>query len=45
MNLIASNLSTSRGDRLIFSGLSFELGSSEALLVTGANGAGKSTLL
>jgi len=45
MNLIASNLSASRGDRLIFSGLSFELGSSEALLVTGANGAGKSTLL
>jgi heme exporter protein A len=45
MRLTALNLATSRGDHLIFSGLSFSLGPGEALLVTGANGAGKSTLL
>ena len=34
-----------RGGRLLFEGLSLELGAGEAALVTGANGAGKSSLL
>ena len=45
MKLVVSDLAVNRGDRLIFAGLSFSLGSREALLVTGPNGAGKSTLL
>lgn len=34
-----------RGGRPVFSGLSFEVGTGEALLLTGANGSGKSSLL
>lgn len=45
MRLTVSNLAVNRGDRLVFSDVSFSLGAGEALLVTGANGAGKSTLL
>ncbi|EAQ29281.1 ABC-type transport system ATPase component [Erythrobacter sp. NAP1] len=43
--LSASNLACRRGDRLLFKGLSFELGSGEALHLTGANGTGKTTLI
>jgi heme exporter protein A len=45
MQLIADNIACVRGGRKVFAGLSFSLGASEALLVTGANGAGKSSLL
>lgn len=45
MRLIADNLSVRRGDDLLFSNLSFDLSSGEALVVTGRNGSGKSTLL
>ena len=34
-----------RGDRLLFSGLDFELGSGELLHIRGANGSGKTSLL
>ena len=43
--LSASNLACRRGDRLLFRGVSFELGSGEALHLTGANGTGKTTLI
>ena len=43
--LSASNLACRRGDRLLFKGLSFELGSGEALHLTGANGTGETTLI
>lgn len=43
--LSASNLACRRGDRLLFTGLSLELGKGEALHVTGANGIGKTTLI
>lgn len=45
MRLIAEKLSGERGGEAVFSGVSFTLGSGEALMVTGPNGAGKSTLL
>lgn len=45
MRLIAEALSVRRGDDLLFSSLSFDLSSGEALVVTGRNGSGKSTLL
>jgi heme exporter protein A len=45
MKLIADGLASIRGGRVLFSGLSFEVGPGEALLVTGPNGAGKTTLL
>lgn len=45
MRLIAETLSVRRGDDLLFSNLSFDLGPGEALVVTGRNGSGKSTLL
>jgi heme exporter protein A len=45
VKLIADNLSVRRGERLIFTGLSFELKAGEALVVKGRNGAGKSSLL
>ena len=43
--LEARDLACIRGERAIFSGLSFRLAPGGALLLTGANGAGKSTLL
>ncbi len=43
--LAAEDLACRRGGREVFSGLSFALGSGEALAVTGRNGAGKSSLL
>jgi heme exporter protein A len=45
MELSADNLACTRGGRTVFSGLSFVVGSGEALVVTGRNGAGKSSLL
>lgn len=45
MRLEAENLAGERGGETIFSALSFELSSGEALVVTGPNGSGKSTML
>ena len=45
LHLRVENLALARGGRRLASGLSFELGAGEALVVTGPNGAGKSTLL
>ncbi len=45
MQLIADKLVCQRGNREVFSGLSFAVGKGEALLVVGRNGAGKSSLL
>jgi heme exporter protein A len=45
LTLHAEQLACWRGERLVFSGLSFALAPGEALLLTGANGAGKSSLL
>lgn len=44
-SLSVQNLCLSRGDRLLFSGLSFTLGTGEALHLQGRNGAGKTSLL
>ena len=43
--LRARELACWRAERLVFSGISFEVRLGEALLLTGANGAGKSSLL
>ncbi len=43
--LQARDLSSHRGDRTLFSGLSFELATGNLLHVQGANGSGKTTLL
>ncbi|ANY20001.1 Cytochrome c biogenesis ATP-binding export protein CcmA [Tsuneonella dongtanensis] len=43
--LAAHDIACRRGDRLLFAGLSFALGSGEALQIVGANGTGKSSLL
>ena len=43
--LSAHNLACLRGERLLFKGLSFELGAGELLLVQGGNGQGKTSLL
>ncbi|MCB5174697.1 heme ABC exporter ATP-binding protein CcmA [Microvirga lenta] len=45
MRLEVEDLACNRGERRIFSGISFSLSPGAALLVTGRNGAGKSTLL
>jgi heme exporter protein A len=45
LRLSASGLSCVRGFRRVFSDLSFQLRSGEALALTGPNGAGKSSLL
>jgi len=39
------DLTCIRGERLVFSGLSFEVGEGTALLLTGPNGSGKTSLL
>lgn len=44
-DLVAENVACRRGERLVFSGLSFRLAAGGALLLTGANGSGKSSLL
>lgn len=44
-SLTAEKLTLMRGDRILFSGLSFRVGAGQALAVEGANGAGKSSLL
>ena len=43
--LEAEGLASIRGERLVFSGVSFRVAAGGALLLTGPNGAGKSTLL
>jgi heme exporter protein A len=43
--LVVSDLSCQRGERPLFSGLSFSLGAGEVLVVTGPNGVGKTSLL
>lgn len=45
MRLLAENLSARRGEDLIFTDVSFTLGTGESLVLTGRNGSGKSTLL
>ena len=45
MRIEVENLACRRSGRLVFEGVSFALGSGEALAVTGRNGAGKSSLL
>lgn len=45
MSLRASGLACIRGDRRLFSGISFELDPGEVLRVSGANGSGKTSLL
>jgi heme exporter protein A len=45
MRLAASGLACVRGGREVFTGLGFEIGAGEALLVGGPNGSGKSSLL
>ncbi len=45
MRLSASDLACRRGGRDVFAGVSFSLGSGEALTIRGRNGAGKSSLL
>jgi len=45
MRLTADGLSGERGGETVFSGISFALGTGDALVVTGPNGSGKSTLL
>lgn len=43
--LQARDLACWRAERLVFAGLSFQVGPGEAIVLTGANGAGKSSLL
>jgi heme exporter protein A len=45
MQLLGRELVCVRGGRQVFSGLSFDVGAGQALVVSGANGAGKTSLL
>jgi heme exporter protein A len=45
MRLLGADIAIERGGRRLFSDLSFEVASGEALIVSGPNGAGKSSLL
>jgi heme exporter protein A len=45
MRLVGADITIERGGRRLFSGLSVEAATGEALIVTGPNGAGKSSLL
>lgn len=45
MRLIGDKLSSVRGGRALFAGLTFSIAAGEALVVTGANGSGKTSLL
>jgi heme exporter protein A len=45
MRLSASDLACRRGGREVFAGVSFSIGTGEALAIRGRNGAGKSSLL
>ncbi|WP_281977165.1 heme ABC exporter ATP-binding protein CcmA [Pseudorhizobium flavum] len=45
MRLTAEGLAARRGEDLLFSNISFDLGMGQGLILTGRNGSGKSTLL
>jgi heme exporter protein A len=45
MRLLVENLVLARGGRRLIEGLTFNVGSAEALVLTGPNGVGKTTLL
>jgi len=45
MGLSGRDISCTRGGRTVFTDVGFDVGSGEALAITGANGAGKSSLL
>jgi heme exporter protein A len=45
MQLAADQLAVTRGERFVFSGLSFSVSEGEALVLTGPNGSGKTTLI
>lgn len=45
MQLAADDLAVIRGERIVFSGLSFSISEGEALVLTGPNGSGKTTLI
>ncbi len=45
MRLVGADVTIERGERRLFSGLTFDVAAGEALIVTGPNGAGKSSLL
>jgi heme exporter protein A len=44
-DVVAEHLACQRGERVVFTGLSFRLPAGGALLLTGANGSGKTSLL
>jgi heme exporter protein A len=44
-DLVGEGLACRRGERLVFAGLSFQLGAGDALILGGTNGSGKTSLL